>query len=129
MVNIFILHPTGLKPAYPFGLSDARVYTDCLWKNFHNEFRSNKYDSLFIEKSKSVAPKTDSLNTKPKMADYTIDFNHILDRVELVSPNFGTQGRSYVLRKEDKTVVIYSSNHSENEFHFWMTTYEPFEKI
>jgi tricorn protease len=51
-----------------------------------------------------------------------------LDRVELVSPNFGTQGRSYVLRKEDKTVVIYSSNHSENENHLWMTTYEPFEK-
>ncbi|MBK8053072.1 MAG: PD40 domain-containing protein [Saprospiraceae bacterium] len=116
-----------IKPAYPFGLSDARVYRLPLEK-FSQDFRSNKYDSLFIEKSKSVAPKTDSLNTKPIMENYTIDFNNILDRVELVSPNFGTQSRSYVLRKEDKTVVIYSSNHSENENHLWMTTYEPFEK-
>lgn len=97
-------------------------------EKFSQDFRSNKYDSLFVEKSKSAITKTDSLKTKPKTENYTIDFNNILDRVELVSPNFGTQGRSYVLRKEDKTIVIYSSNHSENENHLWMTTFEPFEK-
>ncbi len=116
-----------VKAAYPFGLSDARVYRLPLEK-YSQDFRSNKYDSLFVEKSKSAITKTDSLKTKPKTENYTIDFNNILDRVELVSPNFGTQGRSYVLRKEDKTIVIYSSNHSENENHLWMTTFEPFEK-
>ncbi len=116
-----------LKPAYPFGLSEARVYRIPLEK-FSNEFRSNKYDSLFIEKAKIPKTKTDSLNTKPKAEGYTIDFNNILNRVELVSPNFGTQGKSFVMQKDEKSIAIYPSNHSENEFNLWMTTYEPFER-
>ena len=47
--------------------------------------------------------------------------------MELVSPDFGTQGDVFVTKKDEKHIAIYPSNHSENTFNLWMTTYEPFE--
>ena len=64
----------------------------------------------------------------PQIKRYTLDLENILDRVELVSPNFGTQGNPVVFQKEDKTWVIYPSNHSENRNNLWLTTYEKFER-
>jgi len=124
------------RPLYPFGLTDARIYRVSLEK-LNNEFKSDKYTQLFEEKpkeeSKKEEDKTKSKKPEPKPSTpetktYTLDLERILDRLELVSPDFGTQGNAMVFQKEEKTWVIYPSNHSENKNNLWLTTYEPFEK-
>jgi tricorn protease len=125
-----------LKPMYPFGPEDAHVYRVALEK-FNDDFKSDNYSKLFTEKiaeekkedqgkskNKKAEPKTET----PPIKNYTIDLDHILDRVELVSPDFGQQRDAAVFQKDEKTWVIYSSNHGEGKFNLWLTTYEPFEK-
>ncbi len=115
------------QPAYPFGLREASVYRLPLEK-YQGDFRSRNFDSLFIEKPKVNKSDTDSLTATSEKESYTIDLEKILDRVERVSPGYGSQGKSFVLQKGEKTIVIYSSDHGDNEYNLWMTTYEPFEK-
>ena len=122
------------KPSYPFGLGDARVYRLPLAK-YDREFKSENYVKLFEEKVKENSKKADSLTVLAKKDSissgiknpYSIDFDNMLDRIELVSPDFGTQGDVFVAQKDEKDFAIYPSNHSENTFNLWMTTYEPFE--
>ncbi len=120
------------RPLYPFGLTDARIYRVSLEK-LNTEFKSDKYKQLFEEEPKKEDDKIKSKKPEPKPAapetkTYTLDLERILDRVELVSPDFGTQGNAMVFQKEEKTWVVYPSNHSENKYNLWLTTYEPFEK-
>jgi len=122
------------QPSYPFGQTDARVYRLPLQK-FDLPYASDKYNQIFEEKAKDSAKKSDNILTtaqKDSIAQkesYTIDFDKIISRIQLVSPDFGTQGKAYVTQKDDKTWIIYSSNHDENTYHLWMTTYENFEKV
>jgi tricorn protease len=125
-------------PGYPFGVQNARIYRVSLEK-FPDDFKSDKYQKLFEEKPKEE-PKTDDktkTDKKPEPAKatpptpiktYTIDLENLLERVERVSPNFGDQGDAVVFQKDEKTWVIYGSNHSEDKFNLWLTTYETFEK-
>lgn len=124
------------RPAYPYGLSEGRVYRVALEK-FADDFKSDQYAKLFEEKPKEEPKKEDTKSkgkkeepkpVAPAIKKYTIDLENILDRVELVSPNFGTQGNPVVFQKDEKTWVIYPSNHSENRFNLWLTTYEKFER-
>src|SRR5690606_24775370 len=124
------------RPAYPFGLNEARVYRVALEK-FADDFKSDQYAKLFEEKSKEEPKKEDAKSkgkkeeakpAAPQIKRYTLDLEHILDRVEQVSPGFGTQNNPVVFQKDDKTWVIYPSNHSENRFNLWLTTYEKFER-
>ena len=122
------------NPSYPFGSQESRVYRFSLEK-YVEEFKSDKYSKLFEEKPKEE-PKNDKDKDKAKKKDepvapikpYTIDVENLLDRVELVSPDFGTQGSSIVFQKDEKTWVLYGSNHSEDKNNLWLTTYETFEK-
>ncbi len=125
-----------LRPGYPYGLSDGRVYRLPLEK-FDEDFKSDKYNKLFEEKP-AEAKKEDDKSKDPKKEDpkpatapvktLSLNLEGIMERIELVSPNFGTQGEARVFQKEEKTFVIYSSNHDENKNNLWMTTYEAFEK-
>jgi tricorn protease len=125
------------RAAYPYGLGEGRVYRVALEK-IDEEFKTDKFNKLFEEKPKEVPKKEDDKNSKAKKEEpkvtpapvklYTLDLEGIMERVELVSPNFGTQGSSMVFQKDEKTWVIYSSNHDENKFSLWLTTYESFEK-
>jgi tricorn protease len=117
----FTSHRT--KPAYPFGLGEGRVYRVALEK-IQSEFNSDKFDKIFEEKGKEAK----TIDSLAKKMNYTIDIANILERVELISPNFGNQGRCYVTQKEEKSMIFYPSNHSDNEYNLWMTTYEPFER-
>jgi tricorn protease len=125
-----------IKPAYPYGLTDARIYRVALEK-FNQVFTSDKYRQLFEEKpsaepkkveAKKGSKKPESKPAQPEIKPYTIDLDQIMTRVELVSPDFGTQVNAVVFQKDERTWVIYSSNHSENKYNLWLTTYEPFEK-
>ncbi|HEU5168307.1 MAG TPA: hypothetical protein VFU29_22330, partial [Chitinophagaceae bacterium] len=69
-----------LKPSYPFGMSNARVYRLPLEK-LDEPYRIDKYNELFKEEKKDTTKKatnTDSLKAK----EVTIDMDLIIDRME-----------------------------------------------
>ncbi|MRG47793.1 peptidase S41 [Chitinophaga sp. SYP-B3965] len=122
------------KPAYPFGLNNAKVYRVALDK-FDDPFRADKFDELFKKEEKKDEKKDDKKDdkkdtTKPVPAPNTININtaRIMERVERISPDFGTQyGPMHVSQKGDKTTIYYVSNHADGRFSAWKTVLEPFE--
>ena len=52
----------------------------------------------------------------------------IMERLEQVSPEFGTQSLQYVAQKNEKTTILYQSNHAEGKSALWKTVIEPFEQ-
>lgn len=121
------------QPTYPFGFQDPKVYRVALEK-FDDPFKSDKYEELFKEEKKDTASKKDSTKkeTKPKIDSVenavSIDTIDIMDRLEQVSPDFGSQYLINVFQDDDKTIAFYISNHAEGKFALWKTTYEPFEE-
>lgn len=133
------------QPFYPSGSSDVHIYRMAL-NSYDAPYRSDKFDDLFKEtpaepkdvkpaevdkKSKkvgdSVKKKADVKPTPKPAAIITINTQNILDRVELVSPGFGSQFGTDVFAKGDKTYVFYSSNHEGGKSGLYRTTIEPFE--
>ena len=57
-----------------------------------------------------------------------IDVANIMERIEQVSPNFGTQYLMNVFQKDKKTIVIYRSDHDQGKTSLWKTVIEPFEQ-
>jgi len=121
-----------LKPSYPFGMADAKVYRLPLQK-INEPFRTDRFDSLFKEKEqpkKDTAKKTDTkkVDSVDVPAKIVIDMNRIMERIEQVGPNFGRQALLSVLQKEEKTSVLVVSNHDEGRNGLYKITYEPFER-
>ncbi|WP_199138141.1 S41 family peptidase [Pedobacter sp. ASV12] len=134
------------KPSYPTGLVDPHVYRMAL-NNYDTPFRSDKFDELFKEdkpaEPKEVKPATPvqknekandtakkKAETKPTPkapALITINTQRILDRIEQVSPNFGSQYLIDVFAKGDKTLVYYTTNQDGGAPSVYRTTLEPFE--
>ncbi len=113
-----------LKPSYPFGMPNAKVYRLPLEK-LDEPYRADKFNELFKEEKKDTAKKVaDAAAPKP----ITIDTDLIMERLEQVSPSFGTQFLQNVYQKGDKTTVLYASNHSEGKSALWKTVIEPFEQ-
>lgn len=105
------------KPSYPFGMSNPRIYRMALEK-LDEPFRSDKFNDLFKVEKKDTS--------KPAMV-INIDFNGLMDRLEQVGPNFGSQYLLNVLKKGDKTTVLYISDHAEGRLGLWKTVLDPFE--
>jgi tricorn protease len=110
-----------LKPSYPMGMQDPHVYRLPLEK-FAEPFASDKYNELFRSEKK------DSAKKDPELHHIVIDADHIMERIELISPGFGSQYLLTVLEKGDKSSVLYTSNHDQGKFSLWKTTIEPFEQ-
>lgn len=108
-------------PAYPFGLRNAHVYRMPLEK-FEKPFRSTEFNDLFKTSDKKKKDSTDSV------IKIRIDTLNIMQRIKRVGPGFGRQYTPYVIKKDEKTMVIYPSNHNKGTFELWMTTMQPFEK-
>jgi tricorn protease len=137
------------KASYPFGLQDANIYRLPL-ENYDTPYRSDKWKELFTESTKPAEVKpTDAKPTDPKTAEskptepkpaepkkdsvklkpaIKIDLNKPMERLEQVGPGFGNQFSPYVVKKDDKTSIIYASNHDEGRTNLWKTTLEPFEQ-
>ncbi|MCK9640672.1 MAG: S41 family peptidase [Prolixibacteraceae bacterium] len=116
-----------LKPSYPFGMSNSKVYAIPLEK-IDDPFRIDKFNELFAEEKKDSAKK-DTVKKK-ELADIkpiTIDMDRIMERVGQISPNFGTQSLQFVTGKKDKKTVLYISDHAEGKNALWKTVIEPFE--
>ena len=121
-----------LKPAYPFGMANSKVYRIALDK-LDEPFRSDKYNELFKDEKKDEKKeekkeeKKDSARKTPPLKPITINLDGMMDRVEQISPNLGGQSLEFVYQKGEKTTVLYSSNHDQGRFALWKTVLEPFE--
>ncbi|MFC4262409.1 S41 family peptidase [Ferruginibacter yonginensis] len=110
-----------LKPAYPLGQDNPHIYSLALEK-IDEPFKSDKYNDLFKDEKKDTTKKT------PTDVTVSIDADNIMNRINLVSPAFGSQELIAVLQKGDKTYVLYNSDHSEGRNSLWKTVIEPFEE-
>jgi C-terminal processing protease CtpA/Prc len=82
----------------------------------------DKYDELF------KAPKKDSVKKDSVPAPQNIDAGRIMERMQQISPSFGSQYLVDVIQKGEKTNVLYTSDHDQGKFALWKTTLEPFEQ-
>lgn len=118
------------EPSYPFGMQDAKIYRMALEK-IESPFRSDMYDSLFVEKKKDTTKKNskDSTSTfgSDKNVTVKIDFSNLMNRLERVGPAFGTQRGVKVLKDGNKTRILFTSNHENNRMALWQLVEEPFE--
>lgn len=135
-----------LQPSYPGGTQNRHIYRVMLDK-YEKPFKSDKVDELFKEEEKEEkedkkddkekAEKADDKDKKDKdkkdekeeedKMKVTFDMDDLMQRIERVGPGFGQQSSPYVIQKDNKTIVIYTSNHDEGTNYLWKTTYEPFE--
>ncbi len=117
-----------LKPSYPFGMPNAKVYRLPLEK-LDEPYLIDKFNELFKEEKKEE--KKDTTKKATLNADSSksivIDTDLIMERLEQVSPALGTQFLQGVYQKGDKTTVLYVSNHGEGRNSLWKTVIEPFE--
>jgi Tol biopolymer transport system component/C-terminal processing protease CtpA/Prc len=116
-----------LKPAYPFGMPNAKVFRVPLEK-LDDPFRSDKYNDLFKDEKKEEKKDTAKKNGGPEIKPIAIDMDRFLERFEQISPNLGAQFLQYVYQKGEKTSVLYTSNHGEGRNALWKTVIEPFEQ-
>ena len=119
-----------LRPSYPFGMQTPKVYRLALEK-MDEPYRTDKFGELFRNPAPADSAKKDStkkmIPSATATAAVTIDMENIMERMEAVSPPFGSQYLMYVYGKGDKTTVLYSSDHGEGRNALWKTVVEPFE--
>ena len=114
------------KPSYPFGLEKERIYRLPLSK-IEVPFKSDKFNDLFKVAEKKTDEKAKADSTKPKKIEpIVIDFDGLMERMEAISPSYGTADSPIVFQKDTKTFVIYPSDHIENKNNLYKTTIEPF---
>jgi Tol biopolymer transport system component/C-terminal processing protease CtpA/Prc len=122
-----------LKPAYPLGLQNPKIYRVALEK-LDDPYRIDKFNELFKDEKKDTAAtkKDTAAKLSPQVPDNSplvIDMDNIMERVELISPPFGDQYLQLLYQKGDKTTVLFLSNHGEGKNALWKTVLEPFETI
>lgn len=133
------------KPSYPTGMQNSSIFRMAL-TNFDQPYRSAKFDELFLtptkkdtvasntSPSKKDKKKADTNKVKPATAPAAepkntvlvqLDLEGLRDRIEQVSPAFGTQSDPLVIQKGGKSYLFYSSNH-EGKYSAYRTVYELF---
>lgn len=121
------------KPAYPTGMNEASIYRMAL-ENFDEPYRSVKFDELFSEEQKDTQDSTRKKKTKDASSDkpkekivVSIDVAGLPDRIQMVSPQAGTQHNPQAFSKKEKQFLFYQSNH-EGKQAVYRVSYEPFSK-
>ncbi|HEX6168051.1 MAG TPA: S41 family peptidase [Chitinophagaceae bacterium] len=112
-----------LRPSYPFGMANARVYRLPLEK-LDEPYRIDKYNELFKEEKKDTTKKAAPVDSAKALV---IDMDLIMERLEQISPAIGAHFLQAVYQKGEKTTVLYTSNHGEGRNALWKTVIEPFE--
>jgi tricorn protease len=139
-----------LQPTYPYGTQNTHIYRLMLDK-YEDPFKLAKLDELFEEEEEEEEKekekkdekeedksdeKEDEVEEKAKGKDkdkkekvkVNINTSGLMDRISRIGPSFGQQGNPYVIQKDGKTFVFYTSNHDEGDGYLWKTTLEAFEK-
>ncbi len=128
------------QPSYPRGMGDSKLYRMAL-EAVDSPYRSDKFDELFKEEEKEEDEdkdkkedekdeEEDKKEDKDEAEKVTIkiDFEGLMERLEQIGPRFGRQSGAYIVQKDDKATVLYTSNHNEGKNAIWKTMMEPFEK-
>ena len=103
---------------------------------FDKPFKSKKVKELFDVKKEDEDDqekkndKKSKKDNKPKKEKPSVNIysSDIMDRLTVISPNFGQQVGPAVIQKEKKSHILYLSNHNEGKSQLWQTTIEPFKK-
>lgn len=121
------------QPSFPRGNADTHIYRMAL-DIYDNPFKSEKFKDLFKEdeqkdkdkskKKKKAEKETDSIK---KPISITINKEGLMDRLDRISPAFGSQGNAFIISKDEDTYVYYYSNHAEGKTNLWRTISKPFE--
>ncbi|MBC5994307.1 S41 family peptidase [Pontibacter cellulosilyticus] len=126
------------NPSYPYGMKDPDLYRIALNK-LEKPYRSDKYNELFKEAPVAAAEAKDDKSKKGKKTEkevkpapakqlITLDLTDLQNRWERVAEGFGFQGNPKVLQKDDKTTVLFTSNHGDGKANIWKHTTSPFEE-
>jgi tricorn protease len=108
-----------LRPSFPHGAGDVHLFRMAL-DRYDADYRIDEFDELFnTDTSKSK---------KDPEIEISINPERIWERMERISPSFGSQGSATILRKGKKVSILYSSNHDKGKTALWKTVLEPFEK-
>ncbi len=122
------IYYTGSRsvPSYPRGAGETDLFRIPL-DYYDDPYKSDLFDELFAEKEEK---NEDSKDDKEEEEKLTIEINttNLMQRVERVGEGFGNQFSPFVTQKDDKTMVLYGSNHNEGDFTLSVTTFEPFEQ-
>jgi tricorn protease len=114
------------QPGYPFGTSNSKIFQMALDK-YNTPFKLDKYTDLFKDDVKKD-PKKEKDTVKKEKPVVKINPTDLMERLTLISPRFGEQENPSIFQKDEKTYLLYVSNHSEGKSQLWKTTLEPFEK-
>lgn len=116
------------KPLYPYGMQEPDIYRVAL-NLIKPDFRSDKVDQLFQvdEEDESEADDNGEEESDEEEIEITIREEGLSDRWERVGSEFGSQAMPYVFKEDEKTYLLYRSDHDEGESSWWKTVFEPFE--
>jgi len=126
----FASNRTG--PNYPRGTGDTKLFRLPL-QEFDEPFKSDKFEELFEKEEEDKKEEDDDDNDENEEdeeedeIEVNIDLERIMERAERIGPRFGSQNSPYVIQDDEKTIVLYSSNHDEGSSKLWKTVFEPFE--
>lgn len=122
------------QPSFPRGIGDTHIYRMAL-DTYDAPFKSNKFDELFKEDEKKDKDKSEKKDKDKKEKDsikepisITINKKGLMNRIERISPSFGSQNDPYVITKNETTYVYYVSNHDQGKYKLWRTIIKPFEE-
>ncbi|MCC9135013.1 S41 family peptidase [Pontibacter silvestris] len=120
------------SPSYPYGMKDPDLYRLALNKT-DKPYRSDKFDELFkpeekADDSKGKGKKVKTEEKKSEASVVKVEFEDLQNRWEQIGENFGSQYNPYVLQKDDKTTVLFASDHGNGKYNIWKLMTSPFEK-
>ncbi|MBA6153013.1 S41 family peptidase [Gelidibacter maritimus] len=123
-----------MQPSFPRGIGDTHIYRMAL-DTYDTPFKSNKFDELFKEDEQKDKDNSDKKTKDKKEKDsikepisITINKKGLMDRIERISPSFGSQNDPYIITKDETTYVYYVSNHDQGKYKLWRTIIKPFEE-
>ncbi|MBC3845120.1 PD40 domain-containing protein [Winogradskyella echinorum] len=118
------------QPNFPRGNGNTHIYRMALDK-YDAPFKTDKFNDLFKEDEKEDKKDKDKAEKKDEKSEATISViinkEELMDRIERISPGFGSQNNTYLITDDETTYVYYISNHDEGNRNLWRTIIKPFE--
>lgn len=135
------------NPSYPLGLQKSNIYRMALdW--FDEPYKSEKFDSLFVEEKKEAKPdkaekdKKDSKdkkednkenkdkkeeNKEPVIKELKVNPENTLERIELVTDRYGYQDDPVVFASDKKEILFFNSNQDNGKKQLFKKVFADFE--
>lgn len=133
------------NPSYPLGMQKSNIYRMALdW--FDEPYKSEKFDSLFVEEKKEkkddkASETKDSKNKKdtkeeksekkeekkPIIKELKVNPENTLERIELVTDRYGYQDDPVVFADDKKEILLFNSNQDNGKRQLFKKVFTDFE--